>query len=84
LANIVDAAGATAYSYDAVGQVLSETGPWASDTVSYTYANRLRTSLSLQMPGSSAWTNGYAYDAAKRLTSVTSQAGAFGYTLKGS
>jgi YD repeat-containing protein len=80
LANIVDAAGATAYSYDAVGQVLSETGPWASDTVSYTYANRLRTSLSLQMPGSSAWTNGYAYDAAKRLTGVTSQAGAFAYT----
>jgi RHS repeat-associated protein len=67
------------YSYDAVGQLLSEDGPWPSDTVSCTYTNRLRTSLSLAQPSASAWTNGYLYDPAKRLTNITSQAGAFGY-----
>jgi RHS repeat-associated protein len=69
----------TKYSYDAVGQLLSEDGPWTSDTVSHTYTNRLRTGLSLAQPGASAWTNGYLYDSAKRLTNITSQASAFGY-----
>jgi RHS repeat-associated protein len=80
LTNMVDAVGATVYSHDAVGQLLNEDGPWVDDTVSYTYANRLRTGLSVLAPNASAWTVSYAYDAAKRLTNVTSQAGAFGYT----
>lgn len=67
------------YSYDAVGQLLSEGGLWPNDTVSYTYANRLRNSLSVQAPNSSTWNQGYAYAAARRLTSLTSPAGAFGY-----
>ena len=71
-------------SYTAVGQLLSEDGPWTSDTVSYTYQNRLRTSLSVQAPNASAWSQTYAYDAAKRLTNVTSPAGAFGYQYPGS
>ena len=77
LTNMNDAAGTTKYGYDAVGQLLSEDGPWSGDTVSYTYQNWLRTSLSVN---GSAWTNGYSYDLARRLTSVTSPAGAFGYT----
>jgi YD repeat-containing protein len=79
LTNMIDAVGTTKRSYTAVGQLLSEDGPWASDTVTYSYTNRLRSSLSLQQPSASAWTNGYAYDAMKRLTNITSLAGSFGY-----
>jgi RHS repeat-associated protein len=75
----VDGVGTTRYTYTAVSQILSEDGPWSSDTVTYGYSDMLRTSLSLQQPTGS-WTNGFAYDAAKRLTNVTSQAGAFGYS----
>ena len=39
LTNMVDGIGVTHYSYDTVGQVLSEDGPWADDTVNYTYQN---------------------------------------------
>jgi RHS repeat-associated protein len=76
---MVDGVGVTRYTYTSVSQILSEVGPWSSDTVTYGYSDMLRTSLSLQQPTGS-WTNGYAYDAAKRLTNVTSQAGAFGYS----
>ncbi|HLX70603.1 MAG TPA: RHS repeat-associated core domain-containing protein [Verrucomicrobiae bacterium] len=77
--NMVDGVGTTAYSYDAAGQLLSEAGPWASDTVSYTYANRLRTALSLSQP-SGSWSQSYGYDTARRLYSLVSPTGTFGYT----
>ncbi|MGA9779657.1 MAG: bifunctional DNA primase/polymerase, partial [Verrucomicrobiia bacterium] len=83
LTNMVDAVGTTVYSYDSVGQLLSEAGPWASDTVSYTYTNRLRMGLSLSQPGGS-WSQTYGYDVTRRLTNVTSQAGSFGYQYPGS
>jgi hypothetical protein len=70
--------GTTKYTYDAASQLLTEDGPFGNDTVSSTYVNRLRTALSLQQP-SGAWTNGFRYDAGKRLTNVTSQAGSFTY-----
>jgi RHS repeat-associated protein len=82
LTNMVDAVGTTLYGYDAAGQLLSETGPWVNDTVSYTYTNRLRTASSLSQP-SGSWSQSYGYDAARRLTNVTSAAGAFNYTLAG-
>ena len=47
------------------------------------YSDRLRTALGLAQP-TGAWTNGFGYDAMKRLTNVTSQAGSFGYVLGGS
>jgi RHS repeat-associated protein len=75
----VDAVGTTTYSYDQVGQLLSAGGLWPNDTVSYTYANRLRTGLSLPAPNSSAWSQSYGYDTARRLTKLTSPAGIFGY-----
>jgi len=34
---MVDAVGTTVYGYDAVGQLLSEDGPWSGDAVNYTY-----------------------------------------------
>jgi RHS repeat-associated protein len=80
LTTMVDGMGTTAYGYDAVGQLLSEDGPWADDSVSYMYNNRLRTSVSVLAPDASAWTENYGYDAAKRLRTTASPAGNFGYT----
>jgi RHS repeat-associated protein len=79
LTNMVDGIGTTAYSYDAVGQMLSEGGLWPDDTVSYTYNNRLRTGLSIAAPNASAWTQSYGYDSARRLKNVVSPAGEFDY-----
>jgi len=79
LTNMVDGIGTTHYTLDAAGQILSEDGPWADDTVSYAYQNRLRTSLSLLQPNTSPWQQTYAYDLARRLTNTTSPAGAFTY-----
>jgi YD repeat-containing protein len=50
--------------------------------VNYTNQNRLRTGLSVQAPNVAAWSQTYAYDAAKRLTNITSRAGTFGYAYK--
>ncbi len=75
---MVDGVGVTKYTYSAVSQLLSEDGPWSNDTITYGYTAMQRTSLSLQQP-TSTWTNGFTYDNAKRLTSVTSPAGAFAY-----
>ena len=83
LTNMVDAVGTTIYSYDAAGQVLSENAPWSSDTVNFTYQNRLRTGLSVQAANASAWTQSYAYDDMRRLTNVTSPAGNFAYDYVG-
>jgi hypothetical protein len=42
------------------------------------YSNRLRVEMDLQQP-TGLWTNTFAWDAAKRLTKVTSSAGSFSY-----
>src|SRR5439155_12877431 len=78
LTNMVDAVGENKYAYTAGGQLLTDDGPFASDTVTNTYVSRLRTALSLQQP-TGVWTNGFAYDSARRLTNVSSAAGAFAY-----
>lgn len=78
LTNMVDAAGTTTYTYAMGGQMLSEDGPFANDTVTNGYVNRVRVSLGLQQP-TGTWTNLFGYDPAGRLTNVTSPAGAFGY-----
>ena len=75
---MVDAVGTTVYTYDAAGQLLTEDGPFASDTVTNTYANRQRVALALAQP-TGFWTNGFIYDPAKRLTNVTISAGSFSY-----
>lgn len=76
--NRTDAVGTNVFTYNAANQLLTEDAPWASDTISYAYQNRLRSSMSLSQP-SGTWTNGYLYDVANRLTNITSQAGSFGY-----
>ena len=63
---MVDAAGTTKYGYDAAGQLLTEDGPFASDIVTNTYVNRLRTAMSLQQP-TGVWTNGFIYWVLQRM-----------------
>src|SRR5438094_460891 len=75
----LDAVGTTVYGYTAGNQLLTEDGPFASDTVTNVYFSRVRTNLSLQQP-TGVWTNAFGYDAAKRLTNVISPAGTFNYT----
>ncbi len=79
LTTMVDAVGTSTYGYDAVGQLLKEDGPWPSDTVNYSYANRLRTSMSVQAPNAGPWIQSYGYDYARRMTGVTSPVGTFAY-----
>jgi YD repeat-containing protein len=78
LTNMVDGLGVTKYTYTSGGFLYTEDGPFASDTVTNLYSNRLRVGLGLQQP-TGYWTNGFGYDDAKRLTNVTSPAGAFAY-----
>lgn len=78
--NMVDALGTTKYTYALGGKLYTEDGPFNNDTITNTYVNRLRTKLVLQQP-TGLWTNSFAYDSAKRLTNVTSQAGSFAYTF---
>jgi RHS repeat-associated protein len=80
LTNMVDAAGTTKYTYTAGNQLWTEVQGSLSSTVTNTYVNRLRTALTLQQRFG-LWTNSFAYDAAGRLTNVTSPAGSFSYTL---
>jgi RHS repeat-associated protein len=81
LISMIDAVGTTTYSYTDFGALLSEDGPWADDTVSYTYtSNRLRSGMTLLQPNATAWSQTYTHDNANRLTGITSPAGTFSYT----
>jgi hypothetical protein len=48
LHSLVDGVGTTKYTYTAAGQLLTEDGPFASDTVTNAYSNCLRTKPSLR------------------------------------
>ena len=76
---MLDALGTTLYTYDGVGQLFTEAGPWTGVSVTNTYSNQLRLTSTANAPSSSAWTQNYYYDAARRLTNVTSGAGPFLY-----
>src|ERR1041385_5928520 len=79
MVQMTDGAGTTAFSYDADRHVASEDGPWASDTISYTYTNGLRQNLTIQQPYATDLSLSYAYDSASRLTTISAPAGSFGY-----
>lgn len=77
ITNMVDAAGTTKYAYSG-GLLASETNPWTNSTVSYSYnGTRQRSQMVIAQPTGTNWTSTYAYDAARRLTNVTSPAGGF-------
>jgi RHS repeat-associated protein len=80
LTNVIDAVGTIRFTHNNAGQLLSEDGPWADDTVSYSYSARRRAGISVAQPNASAWTQSYGYDHYNRLTNVTSLAGHFGYS----
>jgi RHS repeat-associated protein len=80
LTNMSDGIGTTAFGYTPAGQLASENGPWTSDTMSYTYTNRLRTVLDLQQPDTSDWIEDYGYDSSERMATITSPAGTFTYS----
>ena len=48
--NMFDATGTTVYTYTSGGFLYTEDGPFASDTVTNIYTNRLRVGLVLQQP----------------------------------
>jgi RHS repeat-associated protein len=81
LTSMSDGIGTTAFTYTPAGQLASESGPWPSDKIAYTYTDRLRTELDLQQPNASDWVQTYGYDLAARMTSLTSPAGTFSYTF---
>ncbi len=56
--HMVDAVGTNVYTDTAGNQLLTEDGPFASDTVTNTYVNRIRVGLALQQPVG-FWTNGF-------------------------
>jgi RHS repeat-associated protein len=79
MTSMSDGIGTTTFTYTPAGQLASETGPWASDTVAYTYSDRLRTKLDLQQPNASDWIQTYSYDLAARMYAIVSPAGTFTY-----
>lgn len=70
MTNMIDALGTTKFAYTDAGRLQSENGPWSDDTVSYTYENGLRKTLSLLRPGTTAWAQTYGYDDAWRLKTL--------------
>ena len=68
----------SSFTYTQIGQLATETGPWTSNTLTYTYNQGHRASLSLnsQIP---TINQTYGYDSAWRLQSLASLAGAFNY-----
>jgi RHS repeat-associated protein len=80
LTSMADGLGTTTFSWTDGDQLASEQGPWADDTASYSYANRLRSTMSIAAPNADPWLQSYFWDASSRLTNLTSAAGTFNYT----
>ncbi|MDB6057608.1 MAG: repeat protein, partial [Verrucomicrobiales bacterium] len=80
MTNMTDGVGTSKFTYTAAGQLQSEDGPWSSDTVAYSYNNRLRSSFTLQQPIGASLSQTYGYDAARRLKTIASTAGTFTYS----
>jgi YD repeat-containing protein len=60
LTNMVDAVGTTKYTYTTGNQLQTQVGPFASDTLTLKYTNRLRATLKLQQP-QVFWTNAFFF-----------------------
>ncbi|MBI4664768.1 MAG: hypothetical protein HY735_38760 [Verrucomicrobia bacterium] len=70
----------TVFSYTSFGALRTENGPMASDTVTFDYfTNHWRAAVSVLQQSGTNWVQQYTYDAARRLKTVTSPAGAFTY-----
>jgi RHS repeat-associated protein len=86
ITSMSDAAGSSTFTWQNFGAfqgvLAAEDGPWANDTVTHGYANRLPVSLTLAQPGG-LWSELYGYDSSLRLATIYSPAGTFGYTYNG-
>ena len=71
---MADASGTTAFTYTPAGQLLSENGSWANDTVTNGYTQRLRTALGLAQP-SDSWLHSYQYDPLDLRTGIARNLG---------
>jgi YD repeat-containing protein len=81
MTNMSDAVGTTTYAYSLPGNglsVVTEDGPWASDTISVTNRHGLRSHLVVGQP-SGSFTTSYQWDASRRMTNVTGGGQSFGY-----
>jgi RHS repeat-associated protein len=76
----VDGIGTNSYAYDANSRLLGFTGPWPSDTITYSYDTLgRRTNLTAQL----GQPVGYVYDALNRLAQVQTSAGNYTYGYSG-
>jgi RHS repeat-associated protein len=73
LTSMNDLFGFTRFTRDPMGRIVTESNAWT--TVGRSYANRLRTKLTI----GTNWTQTYAFDLGRRLTNATSMAGGFIY-----
>jgi len=71
--------GAARFTYQNFGAFLgalaAQSGPFAADTITRTYANRMPQSLTLAQPGGGGWLERFSFDSLLRLTSVASPRG---------
>jgi RHS repeat-associated protein len=75
--------GGIAFTYTTNGQLNTEGPYWGNDTITNFYNAALQRSRShLAQPSGGPWTNSFIYDVARRLTTLTSPAGAFGYDYR--
>jgi RHS repeat-associated protein len=79
LTNMIDPSGTSSFTWTSNRQLASATSPWLPDTVSYGYSQGHRNTLSFSQPSGPVWSQTYNYDAAWRMTSITSPAGTFIY-----
>jgi len=86
ITSLGDAVGTHTFTYTNFGAfdgaLKTEDGPWASDTVTYGYNQRVPQSLALAQP-SGTWSESFGYDGLLRLHTVASDAGTFTYTYNG-
>ena len=78
-ASMTDGIGTSGWSYDSVGRLQGESGPYGNDGLSYSYdsLNRVQ-SLSIGRDATTSDTESFGYDGLGRLASVNASAGAFG------
>jgi len=78
-ASMTDGVGTSGWSYDGVGRVQGESGPFGNDSLSYSYdsLNRVQ-SLSIGRDATTSDNESFGYDGLGRLASVSASAGAFG------
>lgn len=83
LTNMVDASGTNRFTWNALGQLLTENGPWPQDTVEHRYANAQRNYLSVTQSNAALWENKFTYDKVGRLETVTNAGGLYRYRYYG-